>query len=323
MKTLTIAQKEAFLNEFKGAIFEYRLAVALAEHWGTLPALLAAIPAAYQARLASYERAVWQLDAALGAALNQWPREVAEQVLKHFPLTCGQVFWVGRQEKQSWHEADLLIQDSSHQIFPLSLKLSKEQAFVNTKSAGIKSILPQYFKACPEQAAAQTQLQELVERGFLTMGMELYQAQNLGIFMGRFDERWILPRLPGQVPEELRPAIWRYYSLVMAFLAQVFQQWKDQESFRQALLPLFGLGRPDLGQVNCVYQKDPWQLKRIIILPPTWAAEQIRALNWRPYHAGDTFFSGDFPAGTIQMRAKPMNVFTVAGLKVNCALRHR
>ncbi|MBP5295771.1 MAG: hypothetical protein J6Y94_00365 [Bacteriovoracaceae bacterium] len=323
MKTLTKAQKEAFLNEFKGAIFEYRLALALAEAWGSTTALLASIPAVYQQRLAQYEQAIWQLDAPLGHALRDWPGQVAEQVLAQLPVAHGQVRWVGRQEKQSWQEADLLIEDSSHQLFPLSLKLSKDQAFVNTKSAGIKSVLPQYFSACPAVAAAQKQLLEIVERSFLTMGMELYQQQNLGIFMGRFDERWTLPRLPGQMPEELRPYIWRYYSLPMAFLADLFRQWQDLACFKQALRPIFGFGRPDLWQVNCFYQKDPWQLKRILLLPPHWAAEQIAALRWRPYQAGDIFFSGDFPDGTIQIRAKPMNVFTVAALKVNCALRHR
>ena len=323
MKTFTKAQKEAFLNEFKGTIFEYRLALVLAEKLGSLSHLLASIPPVDQKRLEEYEKAIWQLDPSLGAALSQWPQEVAHAIFAHLSFRQGHVRWVGREEKQQWHEADLLLEGDDQSVVPLSLKLSKEQAFVNTKSAGIKSVLPQYFNACPGVEAAQAQLLDIVDRGFLTMGMELYQQLDLGIFMGRFDERWTLPKLPGQMPEELRPYIWQYYRLPMAFLAQLFAQWNDLASFKQALLPIFGFGRPDIWQVNCFYQKDPWQLKKILILPPAWAAEQIDALAWRPYQAGDIFFNGDFPAGTIQIRAKPMNVFTVAGLKVNCALRHR
>jgi len=323
MPTLTLAQKEAFLNEFKGTIFEYRLAWALAKSGGFEVSFLASLPSAAQARLEEYERLIWQLDPALAKSLEQWPLEVAAQLQAALPASLKAINWVGRQEKQAWQEADLLAQDAAGRTYPLSLKLSKDQAFVNTKSGGAKSFLTQYFSACPHAAAAQAELNNLIERGFLTLGMELYQQQNLGIFMGCFDERWILPHLPGQMPAELRPLIWQYYSKIAAYLAQLFQNWQREARFQAALAPIFGFGRPDLWQVNCFYQKDPWRLKHTIILPPPWVAEQIKALHWRPYEAGAIYFNGEFPEGTLQIRAKPMNVFTVAALKINCALRHR
>ena len=317
----THAQNEALLNEFKGNLFEYLIGQELARHFEIEENFIRGFAGEIKQQLMSYEAWIRLHDPLLLKRLPVLARESCKQLLTYLPAKIDQIAVVGKYAVD--HEADLLI-SAGPQTIPISIKLCKEKAFVNTKSGGIKSFLARYFSAFEDISALQHQLNQVVQQGFYRMGYELYQLKGLE-FGGSFDDNWVgngYPELPGQLDQQMSEIVLANYYQVISCLHQIFGKlWeRDEERFRQCLPALIGQKGGDIIQLSCFYRSD-YQLGEVRLIDQHSTGCLLEEVAIMPLKKGLSSFEIHLRKLVLQVRIKPMNKFTVPGLKVNCSIR--
>lgn len=331
-------QKEALINEYKGNLFEYIVAHQCARQLGLEERFLSDFGGEAKQRLSTYESWLRENDRELIQALPKLAGPVAESLAQQLrPLAPSALLVVGKSaasqsaQDRSLKEADLLalLGPKSEHEQGISLKLCKANAFVNTKSGGLKSFFRTYFAKCADVAQAQAKLHKEVDRVFWKMGHELYEAQGLGEFTGHFDQRWTeagLSELPGELPEEYKRLVQSSYQKLIQQLHSGFLMFQknDPKAFNRSLEALMGFGHNELIQLSCFYQnnthgryqfdhlqKHPSVRETLIDHPP-----EVRALK-----SGLSSFEVAVGDWVLQIRVKPMNKFTQASYKVNCSVK--
>jgi hypothetical protein len=338
-KNFGVTQKEALINEYKGNLFEYLVAHLSARDLGIEERFLSDFGGTAKKRLSEYESWIRQNDRDLIQALPQLARPVADFIVKKFkdePLKALLV--VGKSaaglsaQEKSLKEADLLALIQSEEVSAqrgISLKLCKSNAFVNTKSGGLKSFFQTYFSNCPGSKEAQEELLLEVDRCFWQMGQELYEMEGLGDFSGHFDERWRdanLPELPGEMAEDKREIIQGNYQKLVKLLHAGFLnfQHSDLPAFNHSLEALMGFGDKDLIQLSCFYQSNSKGRYRFDHLQEhSDIREVLKACPpvIKPLKSGLSSFEVSVGKWALQIRVKPMNKFTQASYKVNCSVK--
>ena len=329
MKQISLSrhQSQAYLNEYKGSLFEYLVAQELAKRFHLQSHFMQSLGPNQCDLLQHYERELRKLEPDLAQTLPLLAQETATQYIETLgptPLTHiglqGRPLAKGGKRKKD--EGDLSIrldgQDCKHSV---SLKLGRVGSFVNTKSAGIKSFLTEYFS--PFQSEwEQKKLNQYLEASHLQMSEKLYQKKQLR-FNGHWDKQWSqsgLSELPGELPSPLRPIVHDHYRRVMVKLDEIlwrlYQQ--DQETFKLCLSPLLGFSRK-LTQIKVYHLKH--KLHSIAIINQENILELLNSLKWNREEVTKGFFTIDFAQHQFQLRLKPMNKFTALALKVNCSLK--
>ncbi len=142
------ARMDALLNEYKGNLFEFLFCHILAQKVNIEGKFLGSINPSMHSMLTQQESFLRNYYPNL---LNELPilaNEAVDAVLVKLKLKkVSEVSLIGKVAgniNNDYSEADILIKDDKN-VFPLSLKVSKNSAFVNTKSAGLKSFFTKYF----------------------------------------------------------------------------------------------------------------------------------------------------------------------------------
>ena len=206
---------------------------------------------------------------------------------------------------------------------PISLKLNKKGAYVNTKSGGVKSFFTQYFPQIKPKI--QQDFNHFIDLEFQRMAHELHDLHDLD-FTGNF-QSWVskgLSELPGELDPESRAILKAYYARIAGEIHRILQQalMDDKENFLKSLPHLLGLGREDMLQV-IYYHHFPRnnhpdvkihsldELKKEIF--------KLRMINF------GMISSVEFEIGkwSLQIRVKPMNKFTTTAIKINCSMKFR
>jgi hypothetical protein len=321
-----LAKKEALFNEVKGSLFEYLVARELAVAVGEELAFQRGLDRNYLAVLSQQDRMVRQFYPEMLAFLARAARETAARLAAHFGAAPRAPRVVGKfsnsDQAGELHEADLLLELGSR-VLPVSLKLNKKNAFVNTKSGGIKSFFTQYFPFLP--AAVQESFNRTVDLEFGRMAVELHALHELD-YPGNFG-LWVargFSELPGELDADARTLLKAYYARIAAELHRNLARAlaDHREDFLRALPTLLGFGAPEILQV--VYFHD---------FPGSAAAEiDVHAFSeveaQLPRTALAAFAgtaSAELAIGTwvLHVRVKPMNKFTTTAIKVNCSVKVR
>ena len=131
-------------------VFEFLVAQALSKKFKREDHFLINLPRDFRARLQFYEETIREFDSDLLKNLPTLSENVAENLEKYFLFNgktninftvIGKL--VATNDNDLWNETDIVVsEDLSNGDFKkyfLSLKLTKDHCFTNTKSAGIKS----------------------------------------------------------------------------------------------------------------------------------------------------------------------------------------
>lgn len=318
-------QKEALINEIKGNLFEFLVAHNCAKSLNVEASFLKGIDLQMKSMLQNYEKWLRINDKELVLNLAKLAKSCADELvlyLREFKepiniILLGKI--AGHEIDFNFHEADFIIQYQNQNI-PISLKLSKKNAYVNTKSAGIKSFISTYFKNFEFAQEKQKVLNDIVDNCFEQMGRALYAARGLE-FVGRFDELWDGPDLPGELAEADHIELTSMYQQLSQNLYSILQEFYAQSDslFVDALMPLMGVGDDSLIQVTCYYKnKDSYEFDRCEIKAPSLNGAEVEFL---PFKTNTSSFEIMVDKLILQIRIKPMNKFTTPSYKVNCSVR--
>jgi hypothetical protein len=321
----TQTNKEALFNEVKGSLFEYLVARELSlEGTGELE-FQRSLDRNYLSILSQQDRMVRQFYPEMLPFLCAASREAAVRIITHIgevPKTAKVVgkFSDSHATGADFHEADLILSLVSTSL-PVSLKLNKKNAFVNTKSGGVKSFFTQYFPFL--EASVQERFNQFIGREFDRMAYELHAHNELD-YPGHF-ELWVsrgLSELPGELDNSSRLILKAYYARIAqemhSILKEAFAASPDQ--FRHALPALMGFSSRSILQV--IFFHD-------------FPKEQSYAFHLNSYHdvfqalqsclissfADISSVEISLDKWILQLRVKPMNKFTTTALKINCSIK--
>ena len=332
----TTSQKEAAINEFKGNLFEFLVGQWLARFFKKEIDFLKSFEGPLKNQMMGYEEWLREFDPELIHCLPILSKRTAESLLDYLPKDIKNIFVVGKSVETSshtnWKEADLLVLSGQDKKYFLSLKLCKTKAFVNTKSGGVRSFLEKYFSSFAEADFWQEKLSFCVDQSFNEMAHQLYEGEGLS-FEGGFDKQWEeagFSTLPGQLPKETLSVVLKHYHRVITCLYQAFNFFykSDPEKFKKALFPLLGIGLHDIIQVTCFHgesgpakDKKRYQLKGIHVITGDLLQKELKTLKIGTLKKGLSSFDIIFGNLILQIRVKPMNIFTVPAMKVNCSVK--
>lgn len=320
-------QKEALLNEYKGNLFEYMVGSLISRDFRCEMAFFNALNKDLKERLSMYEEFVRLHYPELINQLLELSLKTKKELQHYFAakkFKPVEVFLIGKSvatnDNELWAEADLVLRDQSQHSMNLSLKLSKDHSFTNTKSAGIKSFLAKYFSFFDPMKVAQEEFNKKVDFNFFKMGEKLYSIEGLQ-FSGSFDREWSerFTELPGELEEVHRNVVFENYVNLAALLHHELKKYlnTNQEEFKKALFPLIGFGDINLIQVTVFHHEHQFHSIKIL------EGEIFSQSNVELLPLKDNAHSVEIRFGNyqLQLRIKPMNKFTTASYKVNCSIK--
>jgi hypothetical protein len=125
------------------------------------------------------------------------------------------------------------------------------------------------------------------------------------------------PTLPGQLSEKFRTPLLEYYHNITSRLYNSFNliQSSNLEIFNNAIMMLMGVSNIDIIQVIAFHSGN--KLSSISI----HEFEKISQLTVDEPKTNISSFLIHSSASQLQIRLKPMNVFTQPSMKVNCAIK--
>lgn len=316
-------KKEALFNEVKGSLFEYLVARHLAQAGKDELGFQKSLDPNYLNVLSQQDRMVRQFYPEMFPFLNQVSKFTFEAITKYFGSAPLSPQLLGKFTNSSLgseiFEADLLV-DVKEKKIPLSLKLNKKNAYVNTKSGGIKSFFSHYFSYLDPEI--QVRFNQLVDLEFNRMTLELHALHDLE-FPGDYS-LWVrkgFSELPGELDPDGRAILKRYYARLARELHRILSDG-DESAFKASLGPLMGFGSSEIIQVTCFHdfkaQTDP---EVQIHSYHDVFGEGVEA-KLLPF---DNISSAEIVLGSwsLQLRIKPMNKFTTTAIKINCSVKFR
>ena len=312
-------QKEALNNEIKGYLFEYLVGKQLANLLGCEELFLCHETKAAGERLREYEIWLRRNDPILMKRLPLLAGKTVDLINRRLSPVGEAVRLCGRE--RTGEEADILLEGKTSTL-PIGLKLCKANAFVNTKSGGLRSFLVKYFGA--DTHRGQVRLNKALDWSFDCMAGRLYQSVGLE-YGGEWDHSWEdagYSLLPGELPAEKNAFVLEHYGRVVDVLYEEVEKYREDchVDFIRALAPLMGFKNPNLVQVFCFYKKD-YQLENIIVIDGrslNWEALKVRMGERIPKRSSFEIMVED---RILQIRVKPMNKFNARALKVNCSIK--
>lgn len=330
-KDITPSQIEAYINEYKGNLFEYLVGLNISKICEIESKFYALIDSTIRKRLIDYESILRKNDLPLLKKLNEFSTKTAHIIMQEIDINVSKVVLVGKLHNEKitneFKEADLLL-ETKEKIIPISLKLSKKGAYVNTKSAGVKSFIKKYFHEFKNANTYQDDLNTEVDRNFYKMGESLYQM--IGIdFPGQFDNSWKAEGLadrPGQLSVEMKKIVTSNYQKTNEVIYKLFQEMStEREKMSICLAPLVGISNKDILQVICFNERDQegnYKLDEIIINKSNEKILELKEFELMPLNKKISSFELSFHGFQLQIRVKPMNKFTTPSYKINCSVHY-
>ncbi len=315
----TLAQSEALINEYKGHLFEFLVGQELATQFSCQNSFQTQFSTGRRRKLATFETWLRHNRPHLVHQLPLLAKECAQHLGRVLEGPIQQVVMVGQWasavDRSPLKEADLFLVKGEG-LIPVSLKLCKRESFVNTKSAGIFSFFDKYFATCNAHASAHLQesLNQTVRKSFAQMMDQLQRSS------------WTAAKdseLPGQLPLPWQKLVSAHYQRVIEALHKgVKKLSQSRQNFEQSLAPLIGMGENQTVQAVCFHRgTDNYQLDSIQIKPAGKRRELCSNFQIMDYVPPRASFEILLPKQILQIRVKPMNKFTVMGLKVNCSIK--
>jgi hypothetical protein len=317
-------KKEALFNEVKGSLFEYLVAKEIAVKGQAELPFQNSLDKNYLTVLSQQDRMVRQFYPKMLPFLNNVSKQTAACLMEYldeiptFPKVVGK--FSNSNLSEELFEADMLLTLKKDSL-PVSLKLNKKNAFVNTKSGGIKSFFSLYFPFI--DASVQQKFNQSVDMEFNRMAYDLHAVHDLE-YPGHFN-LWVkkgLSELPGELDPESRAVLKAYYARIAEEMHNIFTAAlkSHPEAFKASLPPLMGFGKADILQVICFHEYPDSLNPLIEIHSFEDVAKELEQAKLKPF---TVISSVEFDIGdwALQVRVKPMNKFTTTAIKINCSVK--
>jgi hypothetical protein len=190
------ARHQALLSEYKGNLFEFLVGVSLAKKLSLEILFLKNLSIEFKKMLQIQESFIREFYPDLLVDLPKLSDKLSTSLIDKLNLkNVIDIVIVGKvalaAQNESFAEADLILK-TRDMFYPISIKLSKSNAYVNTKSAGLKSFLTKYFSICDQKNIEEKQqaFNNKVDVIINEFGNELYAHHDLQ-YDGSFSE-WIM-----------------------------------------------------------------------------------------------------------------------------------
>lgn len=317
-------KREALFNEVKGSLFEYLVGKEIAVRAGDELSFQRSLDPNYLTVLSQQDRMVRQFYPEMTSFLSEVSRLTTDRLEKYIGHRMTRPKLLGKFINSSLgaliKEADLSVDADGAERF-VSLKLNKKNAYVNTKSGGIKSFFTQYFPFV--DPGVQVEFNSLVEMEFETMARELHAFHDLS-YPGDFTS-WVkkgFSELPGELSDGERQILKGYYARIARDMHRILSDLEKvkPEAFRQSLAPLMGFSQKEVIQAICfhdmkgdsspsvhIHELSSHELSAAVLLP----FQNVSSVELK---VGDDL---------LQIRVKPMNKFTTTAIKINCSVKFK
>lgn len=318
-------KKEALFNEVKGSLFEYLVARELAVKGNEELLFQRSLDKNYLTVLSQQDRMVRQFYPEMLPFLNSASKSAASNIIEYLkeiptaPKVVGK-FSNSTSLQSELFEADLIL-SLKDKTLPVSLKLNKKNAFVNTKSGGIKSFFIQYFPFIAQ--SVQDSFNQFVDMEFNRMAFELHALHDIE-YPGHF-QTWVakgLSELPGELDQGSRAVLKAYYARIAERMHSIFSEAfkTNPEAFKASLPQLMGFSSTNILQV--IYFHDfPANSEPLIDIHSF--EDMSKGLASATIKTFNNTSSVEFEIGdwSLQVRVKPMNKFTTTAIKINCSVK--
>lgn len=323
---------QAFLNEYKGNIFEFLCAQSLARYFNCEESFLLTMPDNFLTNLSRYESKLKYFDPSLPGKLRESAETFKESFLRYEGdlknveevKILGKIMSAETKGDAGIGEGDIkIVADSKYRV--LSLKLCKTKSYVNTKSGGIFSFLKEYFNYSNSIEVIQNKLNIEVQKSYDHLICDLYELKGLE-FRGEYDQQWVqagYSELPGEQDDLTEKRIRKYYrhcrDLLFECLINLYSDQNHRDQFKKSLLTLCGYSNLELIQVKCFHENNI--VSEVQTRSGVEFKDKIKHVEILKNESSSTSFSFALEGETLQIRIKPMNKFTTPGLKVNCSVK--
>lgn len=248
-----------------------------------------------------------------------------EDLVKNLQIDdCHDVWVVGKKQaalKFDYSEVDLIIYGQKE--YQCSIKFARYSSFVNTKSAGVRSLFSQYFPF-EEATSIQQDFNQFWDFEWQVFTRKMHELADL-TFTRDFEE-WKKYRrevLPGQLTDEFKQCLLDFYSKINARLYEILNRLllKDRTLLIKSIPALIGFSKTDLVQICFFYNRSNDNLtpKHVDIL----SYDQLASMLSQDIEIVQKSNNVEvkFPQVTLQIRIKPMNTFVNKGYKFNCSVK--
>lgn len=307
----------ALLNEYKGYLFEFLVAKHLRE-LANLDSIETKLNENQFQMLSQQESFVRNNYPVLLERLPFLAKETAREVMqflenKNLVKSLNDVLLSGKEntslDRQSFSEEDIALLFKDLTDLKISLKLAKSGLATNTKSSGVLSIFDRYFS----RRDIQSDFNSFLDIEFENMSRDLHEIEDIE-YQESF-KNWKklgLPELPGSLNDQASQRLRQYYATVAKKMSELFESI-DANDLNSGLVSLAGFSHPNVVQVTCFYKAN-YQLEGVSIYNSLDFGKKLV----KNHQKSMVVFEGEF--AKVQLRVKPMNVFTTKAFKVNASL---
>lgn len=317
-------KKEALFNEVKGSLFEYLVAKEIAKKGEEELSFQSSLDRNYLNVLSQQDRMVRQFYPEMLPFLSKVSSLTANTLMESLKEVPKNPKVVGKFSNstlaQELFEADLVVSTTKGEL-PISLKLNKKNAFVNTKSGGIKSFFTQYFSFL--ETVIQQKFNLFVDLEFNRMAYEVHALYELD-YPGNFD-LWVkkgFSELPGELNPEAREILKAYYARIAQEMHNILTDGykHNPEAFKTSLPALMGFGSHEILQVICFHEFPSDENAVIDIHSYQEVESELSKLALKPFN-NISSVEVEMGSWSLHIRVKPMNKFTTTAIKINCSVR--
>lgn len=318
-------KKEALFNEVKGSLFEYLVAREIAVKGNEELSFQRSLDKNYLTVLSQQDRMVRQFYPEMLPFLHSASKAAAGTIINYLKVIPTSPKVVGKFSNSvslssELNEADLLLNVKDNSL-PVSLKLNKKNAFVNTKSGGIKSFFLQYFSFIRPEV--QQKFNQFVDMEYARMAYELHALHDLE-YHGHFNT-WTgkgLSELPGELDPDSRAILKAYYARIAEEMHSIFKSAlkENPEAFKASLPALMGFSSPEILQV-IYFHEFPENSDPLIDIHTKDDIDSGLSGTVLKDFSGISSVEFEIGNWTLQVRVKPMNKFTTTAIKINCSVK--
>ena len=311
--------KSAFLNEIRGRLLELSCGSELAKGIGLLNAFYDGLGQEKIKELQQYQDFLRQEDLGSYRFICEAGRLFSSSFGQDQSTSIRSVCMVGQSAISANDETDLMIKGREEDQL-ISIKLIKNNAYINTKSAGIKSIFSKYF----DDFNFQKQLNQSVDIFFEQMKINFfnhYGFEERGLSFAELLKEEGLSDRPGDLEGEVKGFVLDFYKKCIDEIRKNFINLyeKKKSSFIEMLAPLSGFSSKEIIKYIFFHDPDYLALEMEVHDITSLKTDEIQISEVK----GHTSFLISMKKLDLQIRVKPMNSFLSPSLKVNCSVKYK
>ena len=318
-KTTLQKSKNSFLNEIRGRLLEFSCAKAFASFYNVEFEFLESLDLNFISELQQYQDYLKQNDQRSYRYIENAGKELIKKIELDKTSNIKKILMTGQwQINEQFKEADIVVQGETEELY--SIKLIKKNSYINSKSAGIKSLFEKYFG----EVEVQRRLNQNVELYFENFRIDFYSHFDCPLDEVNFLDlikKYKISDRPGELPSELSQILFDFYKKCIDDLHHHFSSLlkKDKEVFLQNIYPLVGFGNKDLKVLTFFHCQN---FQTLDLSVHDWSILKTSNVKILPV-SGNTSFLIELDHLSLQVRVKPMNSYLAPSMKVNCSVKFK